>query len=125
MLVRGGWGRSILLLVLLMMLSSCAMTRNLTSNLTKGLTRVKQGPEVYYTMPPVTYIREFPGYASKQVSTVYHGEQVTILSQMEDEDWCRVQTSGGQQGWIQRALLSPVPLRVETYYVQAAEVPLK
>jgi len=114
--------RSIFLLFFLLMLSSCALTSNLTSNLVPN----KQvGPKVFYTVPPVTYIRELPGYASKNVGPVYHGEQVTILSIMEDEDWCRVQASSGQQGWIQRALLSPVPLRVETYYVQEPEVPLR
>lgn len=112
-----GWRRSILLLLGLMTLSSCALTSNLTPK--------NHSPQVYYTVPPVTYVREFPGYASHNVGTVYHGEQVTVLSKMEDEDWCRVQTSAGQQGWIQRALLSPVPLQVEIYYVQAAEVPLR
>lgn len=122
---QAGLYRSILLLLLLITANSCALTQTLTSNLTKTLTSEKQGPDVYYTVPPVTYVREFPGYASKLVSTVYHGEQVTILSQLGDNDWCRVQTSAGQEGWIQRALLSPVPLQVETYYVQAAEVPLR
>ncbi len=117
MIAFQGWRRSILLLLVLMTLSSCALTGNLT--------KTKQGPEVYYTVPPVTYVREFPGYASRNVGTVYHGEQVTVLSQIEDEDWCRVQTSAGQQGWIQRALLSPVPLQAEIFFVQASAVPLR
>lgn len=116
MIAQAGLGRSIWLVVLVLVLSSCALTERLTGG--------KQGPEVYYTIPSVTYIREFPGYASRIVDTVYRGEQVTILSRIEGE-WCRVQTPGNQQGWIQQPLLSPVPLRVETYYVQVAEVPLR
>jgi uncharacterized protein YgiM (DUF1202 family) len=117
---QGRLGRSILVLAALLLANSCALTQTLTQT----LTGTKSGPEVYYTVPTVTYVREFPGYASQHVATLYHGEQVTILSKMED-NWCRVQTSDGQRGWIQRALLSPVPLRVETYYVQATEVPLR
>jgi len=79
---------------------------------------------VYYTVPPVTYIREFPGYASEIVVTVYRGEQVTVLSNIKEE-WCQVQTVTGQTGWMQRPLLSPVPIPIETYYVQAPEVPLR
>lgn len=116
MLALGRLNLSILLLLLLITLNSCALTETLTGK--------NMGPEVYYTIPPVTYVREFPGYASQNVGTVYHGDQVTVLSKME-KDWCRVQTSAGQQGWIQQALLSPVPLQVQTYYVQAAEIPLR
>lgn len=118
MVAQAGLGRSIwlVLLLVLLALSSCVLTERLTED--------NPGPEVYYTIPSVTYIREFPGYASRIVDTVYRGEQVTILSRTEGE-WCRVQTPGDQQGWIQHPLLSPVPVRVETYYVQAAEVPLR
>lgn len=118
MVAQADLGRStwLLVVVLLLVLSSCSLTERLTVS--------EPGPEVYYTMPPVTYIREFPGYASRIVDTVYRGEQVTILSRTKGE-WCRVQTPGNQPGWMPYPLLSPVPVRVETYYVQAAEVPLR
>lgn len=109
-------GQSILLFFLLCLVNSCALP---------GLSKDLEGPAIYYAVPPVTYIRELPGYASRPVSTAYHGDQVTVLSKMAAEDWCRVQTATGEQGWMQRALLSPVPLRVETYLVQAPEVPLR
>ena len=113
MIAFSGWGRSILLLLLAVVLSSCALMDR------------RQTPGIYYTMPPVTYIRDLPGYASEIVVTVYRGEQVKILSSVKEE-WCRVQKAvGGEIGWIQRPLLSPVPIPIETYYVQAPEVPLR
>ena len=113
MIALSGVGRSILLLFLLMVLESCALLGG------------RQAPGVYYTIPPVTYIREFPGYASEIVVTVYRGDQVAILSNIKDE-WCQVKTVvGGETGWMQRPLLSPVPIPIETYYVQASEVPLR
>jgi uncharacterized protein YgiM (DUF1202 family) len=82
-------------------------------------------PEVFYTIPSVTYFRNSPGYASASVATVYRGEQVIILSTLAN-DWCRVQTVQGHQvGWIQRPLLSPVPIPTKIYSVQPAEVPLR
>lgn len=90
-----------------------------------ALTGARQGPEVFYTIPPVTYLREHPGYASQIVATLYQGEQVTLLSSLEDA-WCRVQRKeDGQVGWMQRPLLSAAPIRLETYYIQAPEVPLR
>jgi uncharacterized protein YgiM (DUF1202 family) len=101
------------LLSVLAILNSCA------------LIKPKQPQRVYYTIPSVTYIRESPGYASRNVATVYRGEQVTVLSKIAD-DWCQVQTVQGQQvGWIQRPLLSPVPIPTEIYTVQENEVPLR
>jgi uncharacterized protein YgiM (DUF1202 family) len=82
-------------------------------------------PEVYYTIPSVTYFRDSPGYASASVTAVYRGEQVVLLSTVAN-GWCRVQTVQGHQvGWIQRPLLSPVPIPTKTYAVQAAELPLR
>ena len=82
-------------------------------------------PDIYYTIPSVTYLRESPGYASRNVATVYRGEQVKILNQIAG-DWCEVQTVQEQQvGWIQRPLLSPVPVPAEKYTVQEQEVPLR
>jgi uncharacterized protein YgiM (DUF1202 family) len=79
----------------------------------------------YYTIPSVTYFRDSPGYSSRNVATVYRGEQVVIQSNIAD-NWCLVKTvQGGQTGWIQRPLLSPVPIPTETYTVQEQEVPLR
>jgi uncharacterized protein YgiM (DUF1202 family) len=106
-------GLTLVLVWLLMACTSCALTGS------------RQGSEVFYTIPPVTYLREYPGYASQNVAILYRGEQVTLLSSMEDT-WCRVQRGeGGQVGWIQRPLLSAAPVPLETYYIQAHEVPLR
>ena len=109
----GGLRTLIPLLSLLVMVNACA------------LIQPKQPPTVYYTIPSVTYFRDSPGYASRNVATVYRGEQVTILSQIAN-DWCQVQTVQGRQvGWMQRPLLSPVPIPTETYTVLENEVPLR
>ncbi len=87
--------------------------------------KARQTPEIYYTTPPVTYLRELPDYASLIVATLYHGEQVSMVSSQED-DWCQVKVRHSQQvGWLPRPLLSEEPIHLETYYVQANEVPLR
>jgi uncharacterized protein YgiM (DUF1202 family) len=102
------------LLFLITMASSCAVLQP------------KPLSTDYYTIPSVTYFRDSPGYASRNVATVYRGQQVKILSRMANSDWCQVQTMpGGQVGWIQRPLLSPVPIPTETYTIQQAEVQLR
>jgi uncharacterized protein YgiM (DUF1202 family) len=85
----------------------------------------RQTPEIYYTIPPVTYLRELPDYASPIVAMLYHGAQVSMVSSQED-DWCQVKVKQTQQvGWLPRPLLSEVPIHLKTYYVQAKEVPLR
>jgi uncharacterized protein YgiM (DUF1202 family) len=85
----------------------------------------KPSQDVYYAIPPVTYIREFPRYDSPNVATVYRGEQVVILSR-EADDWCHVQTVQGRQiGWIQRQLLSTVPIPTRIYFIQESRVALQ
>jgi len=109
-----GLGKLLTLLFLITMVSSCA------------LLQPKPPANIYYTIPSVTYFRDNPGYASSNVATVYRGEQVKILSKMANSDWCQVQTvPGGQIGWIQRPLLSPVPIPTETYSVKEPAVPLR
>jgi uncharacterized protein YgiM (DUF1202 family) len=108
-----GLNKLLALLFLLAMAASCAVLK-------------PQPPaNLYYVIPSVTYFRDSPGYASANVATVYRGQQVKILSKIAD-DWCQVEAvPGGQVGWIQRPLLSPVPIPTVTYTVTAAEVPLR
>jgi uncharacterized protein YgiM (DUF1202 family) len=85
---------------------------------------VKPGGGFYYTIPPVTYIRETPGYTGRNVATVYRGEQVEVLSGREGE-WRQVKAVKGQQtGWIQYALLNRTPIPAESFFVQQ-ETPLR
>jgi uncharacterized protein YgiM (DUF1202 family) len=108
-----GLSKLLALIFLITVGSSCA------------LLKPKAPPSVYYTIPSVTYFRDNPGYASSNVATVYRGQQVKLLSRIAN-DWCQVQTvPGGQVGWIQRPLLSPVPIPNETYTVTVTEVPLR
>ena len=108
-----GLGELQALLFLITLAASCALLQ-------------PQPPaNVYYIVPSVTYFRDNPGYASTNVATVYRGQQVKILSTMAD-NWCQVEAvPGGQVGWIQRPLLSPVPIPTVTYTVTATEVPLR
>jgi uncharacterized protein YgiM (DUF1202 family) len=111
-----GLSKLLALLFLITMSSSCALL---------ALLQPTSPPSVYYTIPSVTYFRDNPGYASPNVATVYRGQEVKILSRIAG-DWCQVQTvPGGQVGWIQRPLLSPVPIPTETYMVTETEVPLR
>ncbi len=81
--------------------------------------------DVYYTTPPVTFIHKFPDYNSHDVAKVYRGEPVVILSR-EADDWCHVKTVQGQQvGWIQRQLLSTVPIPTRIDFTQHIEVTLQ
>ena len=90
-----------------------------------ALLKPRPSSNFYYILPSVTYIRNSPGYASPNVATVYRGQQVKISSRIAD-NWCRVEAvPGGQVGWIQRPLLSPVPIPTVTYTVTEAEVPLR
>jgi uncharacterized protein YgiM (DUF1202 family) len=108
-----GLGKLQVLLFLITMAASCVLLR-------------PQPPaNVYYIIPSVTYFRDNPGYASANVATVYRGQQVKVLSRIAD-NWCQVETvPGGKVGWIQRPLLSPVPIPAATYTVTEAEVPLR
>src|SRR5271169_2219042 len=113
MLSLKGLNGPISLLLVFMIFNSCAMIG------------AKPSQEVYYTTPPVTFIREFPRYDSPNVAAVYLGEQVVILSRQAD-DWCQVQTvPSGKIGWIQSPLLSAVPISTPTYFVQASKVQLQ
>jgi uncharacterized protein YgiM (DUF1202 family) len=108
-----GLSKLISLFSLLLLGNSCA------------LLQTTPPPTVSYIIPSVTYFRDLPGYASRNVATVYRGEQVVVLSKIAN-DWCQVKTvPGGQVGWIQRPLLSPVPIPTEIYTVQEAEAPLR
>jgi SH3-like domain-containing protein len=85
----------------------------------------KPNQDVYYTIPPVTYIRESPGYDSPNAATVYRGEQVKVLSRGA-AGWCQVQTVQGRQvGWIHCQLLSTVPIATRIYYIQENKVALQ
>ncbi len=109
----GGARKYLLLGALLVLCSACA------------LIQPKPSREVYYTIPSITYFRDSPGYGSRNIATVYRGEQVLMLSRLPD-DWCQVQSVQGlQTGWIQCPLLSPVPIPAETYTIQENEVPLR
>jgi len=85
----------------------------------------KPSQEIYYTTPPVTFMREFPRYDSPNVAAVYRGDQVLILSRQAD-DWCLVQiVQSGKMGWIQSPLLSAEPIPTPTYSVQVSKVRLQ
>ena len=108
----GGVRKYLLLGALLVLCSACA------------LVQPKPPREVYYTIPSITYFRDSPGYASRNIATVYRGEQVLMLSRLPG-DWCQVQSVQGRQvGWMQCPLLSPVPIPAETYTIQE-KVPLR
>jgi uncharacterized protein YgiM (DUF1202 family) len=101
------------LLFLAVVINSCAATSPKTSQ------------DIYYTTPPVSFIRESPKYDSPNVAPVYRGDQVVVLSRTAD-DWCQVKTvQSGEIGWIQSPLLSAQPIPTPTYLVQVSKVGLQ
>jgi uncharacterized protein YgiM (DUF1202 family) len=101
------------LLLLIVAISSCASMSPQTSQ------------EIYYTTPPVTFLRESPRYDSPNVATVYRGDQVVLLSR-KAADWCEVKAVQSETfGWIQSPLLSAQPIPTPTYLVQASKVRLQ
>jgi uncharacterized protein YgiM (DUF1202 family) len=112
-------GKPMLLLLMAVAINSCANMNPQPSQ------NQNQQQNIYYTTPPVTFMREFPKYDSSKVAAVYRGDQVTILSKQAD-DWCMVQAvQSGKIGWIQTAVLSPEPIPTPTYFVQVSKVRLQ
>ena len=95
-------GKPLLLLFTAVAINSCANISPATSQ--------NQNQNIFYTTPPVTFLREFPKYDSSKAAAVYRGDQVAVMSRQAD-DWSMVQAvQSGKIGWIQTALLSPQPI---------------
>jgi len=78
----------------------------------------------FYIIPEVTYLRESPGYEERVISQLYQGDQVIVVENGEIPWWRVEQVSDGQTGWVQKALLSDVPVPSSFYYVITDNVPL-
>ena len=112
-------GKPLLLLFMAVAINSCANMSPATSQ------NQNQNQNIFYTTPPVTFMREFPKYDSSKVAAVYRGDQVAVMSRQAD-DWCMVQAvQSGKIGWIQSALLSAQPIPTPTYFVQVSKVRLQ
>ena len=110
-------GKPLLLLFTAVAINSCANMSPATSQ--------NQNQNIFYTTPPVTFLREFPKYDSSKAAAVYRGDQVAVMSRQAD-DWSMVQAvQSGKIGWIQTALLSPQPISTPTYFVQVSKVRLQ
>ena len=78
----------------------------------------------FYIIPDITYLRENPGYDEKVISQLYQGDQVIVVQDGESPWWRVQQVSGGQTGWLQKVLLSNIPVPSSFYYVIQNNVPL-
>jgi uncharacterized protein YgiM (DUF1202 family) len=106
------FSKPISFLLMAMAINSCAAMSPQTSH------------DIYYTTPPVTFLRKSPNYDSPNVTAVYRGDQVVVLSRRAD-DWCQIQTQSGQTGWLQSPLVSAQPIPTAIYSVQANKVRLQ
>ena len=80
-------------------------------------------PEVLYSIPAISYLREAPKYNSHVVGEIYAADQVKFLNQ--SDGWRQVQLLRNKKiGWIQRDLLSEAPIIAKKYYIIANGVPL-
>jgi uncharacterized protein YgiM (DUF1202 family) len=78
----------------------------------------------YYVIPEITYLRQSPGYEEKALNQINRGDRVIVLQNGESSWWQVQQVSTGQIGWLQKALLSSVPVSSNFYYVNQDNLPL-
>jgi len=80
-------------------------------------------PEMLYSIPAISYLREAPKYDSHVVTEIYAADRVKFLNQ--SAGWRQVELLRNKQiGWIPRDLLSENPIIAEKYYIIANGVPL-
>jgi uncharacterized protein YgiM (DUF1202 family) len=80
-------------------------------------------PEMLYSMPAISYLRELPKYDSHVVTEIYAADRAKFLSQ--SDGWWQVQLLRNKKiGWIPRDLLSENPIIAKKYYIIADGVPL-
>jgi uncharacterized protein YgiM (DUF1202 family) len=81
-------------------------------------------PELLYSIPAISYLRETPQYDSHVVAELYAADQVKLLN--KSDGWWQVQSLRNEKiGWTQRDLLSEVPIIAKKYYITADGVPLR
>ncbi|MCA9961822.1 MAG: SH3 domain-containing protein [Anaerolineales bacterium] len=51
-------------------------------------------------------VRSGPGVSYNVVTVIYQGQAVTLLGRNSNNSWVKVQTAGGQQGWVNALLLT-------------------
>lgn len=78
----------------------------------------------FFVNVETAYLRDNPGYAGNILGQVYKGDEVKILD-VTKSGWCRVELlRSSQMGWLQKELLSPIPVRPVFYYVNGDNIPL-
>ncbi len=81
--------------------------------------------EFFFSIPPVSYLRECPDFTCPVVSEIYLSDKVRLLEEKAG-GWWRVQSLRDDSvGWTQGALLSEVPLQPKIYYVTSHRLPLR
>ena len=82
-------------------------------------------PKILSTLAVETaYLRDNPGYGGNVLGQLYQGDEVKILD-LRESGWWRIELlRSGQQGWVQKELLSPTPVRTVFYYVNRDSLPL-
>jgi uncharacterized protein YgiM (DUF1202 family) len=78
----------------------------------------------FFLSVETAYLRDNPGYGGNVLGQLYQGDEVKILD-LRESGWWRIELlRSGQQGWVQKELLSPTPVRTVFYYVNRDSFPL-
>ena len=78
----------------------------------------------FYLAVETAYLRDNPGYGGNVLGQLYRGDEVKILD-LRESGWWRIELlRSGQQGWVQKELLSPTPVPPVFYYVNRDSFPL-
>jgi uncharacterized protein YgiM (DUF1202 family) len=85
---------------------------------------VKPPENSFFISVETAYLRDNPGYGGNVLGQLYQGDEVKVLA-VQESGWWRVELlRSGQQGWIQKELLSDTPVRPVFYYVNRDSLPL-
>lgn len=115
-----------------------AMNKNLARLITKlvmatlllGITGSCVHPPIsppensFFLAVETAYLRDNPEYGGNVLGQLYKGDEVKVLD-LRESGWWRIELlRSGQQGWLQKELLSPTPVRTVFYYVNRDSIPL-
>lgn len=85
---------------------------------------IKPPESSFFIIVETAYLRDNPGYGGNVLGQLYKGDEVKVLD-LRESGWWRIELlRSGQQGWVQKELLSPAPVRPVFYYVNRDSVPL-
>jgi hypothetical protein len=99
-----------IIILLVLFLNACAMNNKI---------------DLFYSIPTISYLREYPNYDCPVVTELYNADKVKLLEK-NDNGWWQVQSLRNENiGWTQRDLLSNTPIISQNYYITVSDLPLR